>query len=146
MAAHSSIPAWRIPWMEEPGGLQSMELQRVGHDWVTSLHFHNDRGGMVVSKAWEPGTGQIVDPNNGLREEGNNRYDDIDDDKSDGHDNSTKQRQNQCEHLMCVSILLRFHIRCSHLLFFKTMVEKRVILILHKRNPGSVQSVPRPHN
>ena len=31
MATHSSILAWRIPWTEEPGGLQSMELQRVGH-------------------------------------------------------------------------------------------------------------------
>ena len=39
MATHSSILAWRIPWMEEPGGLQSMGLQRVGHDWATSLHF-----------------------------------------------------------------------------------------------------------
>ena len=32
MAIYSSILAWRIPWTEEPGGLQSMELQRVGHD------------------------------------------------------------------------------------------------------------------
>ena len=32
MATHSSILAWRIPWTEEPGGLQSMESQRVGHD------------------------------------------------------------------------------------------------------------------
>ena len=32
MATHSSVPAWRIPWTEEPGGLQSMESQRVGHD------------------------------------------------------------------------------------------------------------------
>ena len=32
MATHSSILAWRIPWMEEPGGLQSMGSQRVGHD------------------------------------------------------------------------------------------------------------------
>jgi len=32
MAAHSSILAWRIPWTEEPGGLQSMGLQRVRHD------------------------------------------------------------------------------------------------------------------
>ena len=31
-ATHSSILAWKIPWTEEPGGLQSMELQRVGHD------------------------------------------------------------------------------------------------------------------
>ena len=33
MATHSSILAWRTPWTEEPGGLQSMESQRVGHDW-----------------------------------------------------------------------------------------------------------------
>ena len=32
MATHSSFLAWRIPWTEEPGGLQSMGLQRVGHD------------------------------------------------------------------------------------------------------------------
>ena len=32
MATHSSIFAWRIPWTEEPGGLQSTGLQRVGHD------------------------------------------------------------------------------------------------------------------
>ena len=32
MATHSSILAWRIPWMEEPGGLQSSRSQRVGHD------------------------------------------------------------------------------------------------------------------
>ena len=35
MATHSSILAWRIPWTEKPGGLQSMVRQRVGHDWVT---------------------------------------------------------------------------------------------------------------
>ena len=35
MATHSSILAWRIPWTEEPGGLQSMGSQRVGHDFVT---------------------------------------------------------------------------------------------------------------
>ena len=33
MAPHSSILVWRIPWIEEPGGLQSRGLQRVGHDW-----------------------------------------------------------------------------------------------------------------
>ena len=32
MATHSSILAWRIPWTEEPGRLQSMRLQQVGHD------------------------------------------------------------------------------------------------------------------
>ena len=35
MASHSSILAWNIPCTDEPGGLQSMESQRVGHDWVT---------------------------------------------------------------------------------------------------------------
>ena len=38
MASHSCILAWRIPWMEEPGRLQSTGSQRVRHDWVTSLH------------------------------------------------------------------------------------------------------------
>ena len=36
MATHSSILAWRIPWTKEPGGLQSMGSQRVGHDWATN--------------------------------------------------------------------------------------------------------------
>ena len=34
IAAHSSIPEWRIPWTEEPGRLQPVRSQRVGHDWV----------------------------------------------------------------------------------------------------------------
>ena len=34
MIAHSDILAWGIPWIEEPGGLPSMGLQRVGHNWV----------------------------------------------------------------------------------------------------------------
>ena len=34
MSTHSSILAWKIPWIEEPGGLQSMGSQRVGHDWA----------------------------------------------------------------------------------------------------------------
>ena len=37
MATHSSILAWKIPWIKEPGRLQSMGSQRVGHDWATSL-------------------------------------------------------------------------------------------------------------
>ena len=37
MAPHSSTLAWRIPWMAEPGRLQSMGSLRVGHDWTTSL-------------------------------------------------------------------------------------------------------------
>ena len=37
MATHSSTLAWKIPWTEEPGRLQSMESQRIKHDRVTSL-------------------------------------------------------------------------------------------------------------
>ena len=40
MATRSSILAWRIPWTEEPGGLQSTRSQRVGQDWVTSLSLY----------------------------------------------------------------------------------------------------------
>ena len=39
MASHPSIVAWKIPWTEKPGRLQSMGSQRVRHDWVTSLRF-----------------------------------------------------------------------------------------------------------
>ena len=41
MATHSSILAWKIPWTEEPGRLQSMRSQRVRQDWATS-HSHSD--------------------------------------------------------------------------------------------------------
>ena len=40
MTTHSSIPAWRIPWTEEPGRLQSMASQRVGHDWAINTFTH----------------------------------------------------------------------------------------------------------
>ena len=38
MATHSNILAWRIPWTEEAGGLQSMGLQTVEHNWATNTH------------------------------------------------------------------------------------------------------------
>ena len=45
MATHSSILDWQISWTEEPGRLQSMGLQRVGHDWVANggyqAHMHS---------------------------------------------------------------------------------------------------------
>ena len=46
MATHFSILAWRIPWTEEPGCLQSRGLQRVGHDWATKQQQRH------VSRAW----------------------------------------------------------------------------------------------
>ena len=48
MATHSSILAWKIPWTEEPGRLQSMGSQRVAHDWVTSLSFTWPSYGMLA--------------------------------------------------------------------------------------------------
>ena len=39
MVTHYRILAWKIPWKEEPGSLQSMGLQRAGQDWVTALSF-----------------------------------------------------------------------------------------------------------
>ena len=56
IATHSSILAWRIPWTEEPDELQSMGLQRVGHNWVTnaftSFHFR-----FLEGEAWRWGRG-----------------------------------------------------------------------------------------
>ena len=40
MAPHSSTLAWKIPWMEEPGRLQSMGSLRVGHDFTFTFHYH----------------------------------------------------------------------------------------------------------
>ena len=42
MATHSSILAWRIPWTEEPGGLQSTGSQRIRHDYRDYAHTHLD--------------------------------------------------------------------------------------------------------
>ena len=54
MVTHSSILAWRIPWTEEPGRLQSMGSQRVGHNWATSLSFYIYIYMFVFkSKKWE---------------------------------------------------------------------------------------------
>ena len=67
MAPHSSTLAWKIPWTEELGGLQSMGLLRVGHDWATSLslftfHFHALEKEMAIHSsvlAWRiPGMGE----------------------------------------------------------------------------------------
>ena len=51
MAPHSSTLAWKIPWMEEPGRLQSMGSLRVGHDWVTSFSLSTF---MHWRRKWQP--------------------------------------------------------------------------------------------
>ena len=49
MAIHSSILAWKIPWTEEPGGLQSMQSQRVGHDLATKPPNHTLKEEQIFS-------------------------------------------------------------------------------------------------
>ena len=51
MAPHSSTVAWKIPWMEEPGRLQSTGLLRVRHDWMTSLPLSTF---MHWRRKWQP--------------------------------------------------------------------------------------------
>ena len=51
IATHSSILAWRVPWTEEPGGLLSMGLHRVGHDWAISLSLSTF---MHWRRKWQP--------------------------------------------------------------------------------------------
>ena len=51
VAPHSSALAWKIPWMEEPGGLQSMGSWRVGHHWATSLSLFTF---MHRRRKWQP--------------------------------------------------------------------------------------------
>ena len=51
MAPHSSTLAWKIPWTEEPGGLQSLGLLRVGHNWATSLSLFTF---MPWRRKWQP--------------------------------------------------------------------------------------------
>ena len=65
MAPHSNTLAWKIPWTEEPGGLQSMGSLRVGHDWsdfTFTFHFHALEKEMATHSsvlAWRiPGTGE----------------------------------------------------------------------------------------
>ena len=61
MAPHSSTLAWKIPWTEEPGRLQTMGSQRVGHDWVTSLSlfpFMHWRGKWQPTPVFLPGESQ----------------------------------------------------------------------------------------
>ena len=64
MAPHSTTVAWKIPWTEEPGGLQSMGLRRVGtqlSDFIFTFHFHalKEMATHFSVLAWRiPGTGE----------------------------------------------------------------------------------------
>ena len=77
VATHSSILAWRIPWTEEPGRLQSTESQRVGHDWSnfarTCRHSYGEPQGSSGCKritGYRPGVGWGVYERNDFSEPG----------------------------------------------------------------------------
>ena len=75
MAPHSSTLAWKIPWMDEPGGLQSLGLLRVRHDWTTSFSLFSF---MHWKRKWQPipvfllGESQVEEPG-GLLSMGSHR-------------------------------------------------------------------------
>ena len=52
MATYSSILAWRIPWTEEPGRLQSMASQRVGYDWASNNKLEGKRRDQKLKSHW----------------------------------------------------------------------------------------------
>ena len=62
MATYSSTLAWRIPWREEPGRLQSMGSQRVRHDWATSLHFILPRSKLLLISWLQSPSVLILEP------------------------------------------------------------------------------------
>ena len=125
MAPHSSTLAWKIPWMEEPGRLQSMGSLRVRHDWVTSLslfHFHALEKEMATHSsvlAWRiPGT---VGPS-GLPSMGSNR---VGHDRSDLAAAAAKLRERFFVCLFVLELSLR-QLLSSSLLF---LTQKQVSLL-----------------
>ena len=67
MATHSSILAWKIPWTEEPGGLQSKGWQRVWHDWAIK-HVRTLTLWRAISFTWSLPTYMLISSKNALRE------------------------------------------------------------------------------
>ena len=63
MATHSTVLAWKIPWTQEPGGLQSTGLHTVGHDWGTDTFtfFHRDSGDFSARALNGPTVSDSVD-------------------------------------------------------------------------------------
>ena len=109
MATHSSTLAWKIPWTEEPGRLQSLRLLRVRHDWAASLsvftfHFHVLEKDMATHSsilAWRiPGTGEP----GGLLSMGSHRV---------GHDWSDLSAAGYFNWIVCFFVIELLYIECS---------------------------------
>ena len=105
MAPHSSTLAWKIPWMEEPGRLQSMGLWRVGHDWVTSLSlftFMHWRRKWQLTPMFLPGESQRRGSLVGCRLWGRTELD------------TTKVTQQQQQLILSISLCHTHHILFIH--------------------------------
>ena len=78
MATHSSTLAWKIPWTEEPGRLQSMGSQRVGHDWETplslSLSSHTTNNGRIRIQPTDLSLSQYAKKNSLKNEKRNSSF------------------------------------------------------------------------
>ena len=127
MATHSSTLAWKIPRTEEPGRLQSMGSQRVGHDWVTSLftfHFHTLEKEMATHSsvlAWRiPGMGEPAV----LRSMGSHRvrhdWSDLAAAAAASHSSVLLLNANislSCHHCICLCVPV-----CVHLLTIRNLI------------------------
>ena len=67
MTTHSTILAWRIPWTEEPGGLQSMGWQRILYDLVANTHSRLAGDSCIWLPAWRLAQPQVVFSEPGVR-------------------------------------------------------------------------------
>ena len=131
MAPHSSTLAWKIPWAEEPGRLQSMGLQRVRHDWATSLSLLTF---MHWRRKWQPtavflpgesqGQGSLV----GCRLWGRTESDTTE---------ATQQQQQQQEHWSSAMGYPERHLQISRLSLRAMTKEKNGLSLYiqkHKKN------------
>ena len=143
MASHSSTLAWKIPWIEEPGRLQSMGSQRVRHDWATSLSpltFRLWRRKWQPTPLFLPGESQGQGSLGGLRSMGSHRV---------GHDWSDLAGDlmflscTKVDYLLLENILLnshwvffifKFFLNSSYLLLIYLLWHQFLLKILASQN------------
>ena len=138
MALHSSTLAWKIPWMEEPGGLQSMGSRRVEHSWATSLSlftFLHRRRQWQPTPVFLPGESQGQGNLVGCCLQGRTELD-----MTEATWQQQQQQQQQQQHLMYLEILqglaLPFGKCCSRSISFAWVTERSSDGILEAHVPG----------
>ena len=111
MAPHSSTLAWKIPWMEEPGRLQSMGSLRVGHDWATSFSLFTF---MHWRRKWQPTAVFLPGKSHGQKSLAG--YSPCGDTKSD----TTKWLNNNKAMFIFIITICSYYKKDSKLLIFKS--------------------------